>query len=183
MQSCLVGSHFNGLHPRCSASVQAPPFVGRPLIDGAPGLSDVSTSHDRLRTSIPAGARDLWSKCLIHALASVVAHRDERSWVDLLTMACPDSWRTIQRWSSPRPPASHHCLSPMSGLVGRPARRALGAVWPTRLSSPTGSGVRLPSAQSRLQPCSYPHPRRCPPTGMHSPNPGTARPAHSLCHR
>ena len=43
-------------------------------------------SHGRLRTSIPAGARDLWSKCLIHARASVVAHRDERSWVDLLTM-------------------------------------------------------------------------------------------------
>ena len=76
----VLSSHFNGLHPRCycastAASVQAPPSVGRPLIDGAPGLSDVSTSHGRLR-----------SKCLIHALASVVAHRDERSWVDLLTM-------------------------------------------------------------------------------------------------
>ena len=87
----VLSSHFNGLHPRCyrastAASVQAPPSVGRPLIDGPPGLSDVSTSHGRLRTSIPAGARDLWSKCLIHALASVVAHRDERSWVDLLTM-------------------------------------------------------------------------------------------------
>ena len=87
----VLSSHFNGLHPRCyrastAASVQAPPSVSRPLIDGAPGLSDVSTSHGRLRTSIPAGARDLWSKCLIHALASAVAHRDERSWVDLLTM-------------------------------------------------------------------------------------------------
>ena len=66
--------------------LRPPPSVGRPLIDGAPGLAVFSTSHGRHRTSIPGGAGDPWSKCLIHALASVVAHRDERCWVDLLTM-------------------------------------------------------------------------------------------------
>ena len=63
----------------------SPQSVG-PSSKGPPPLSDVSTSHGRLWTSIPAAARDLWSKCLIHALASEVAHRDERSWVDILTM-------------------------------------------------------------------------------------------------
>ena len=68
-----------------AAAAPAQPSVGQPLIDDSPDLSDVSTSHGRLSTSIPAGARDLWSTCLTHALASVVAHRDGRSWVDLLT--------------------------------------------------------------------------------------------------
>ena len=73
----VLSSHFNGLplhllvdpsstgHLVC---LMSPP----PTVDSA--------------LPIPAGARDLWSKCLTHPLASVVAHRDERSWVDLLTM-------------------------------------------------------------------------------------------------
>ena len=122
----VLSSHFDGLHPRCygaftAAAAPAPLPVGRPLIDGAPSLSDVSTSCDRLRTSILTGARDIWSKCLIHALASVVAHRDERSWVDLLNHACSDSRRTLTRLSSPRPPrqaitVSRRCQDWLDGL-------------------------------------------------------------------
>ena len=47
------------------SSLPSLPPIGRLSTEGAPSLSDVSTSHSRLGTSIPANARDLWSKCLI----------------------------------------------------------------------------------------------------------------------
>ena len=38
------------------------------------------------RNSVLKGARDAWSRCLITALADVVAHRDLKSWTDLLAL-------------------------------------------------------------------------------------------------
>ena len=108
----------------------------------------------------PRVPETFWSKCLIHYFASVVAHRDERSWVDLLT----------------RPPLIFFADPPeaslLSGLVGRFA--SFGSRLAHPLSSPAGSGLRLPSTQSHLQPHHYPHSRRRPPAGMHSTNPGTS---------
>ena len=59
----------------------------RPLAEGAPGVWDVFTSDRRVRSSVPEGAKDAWSRCLIASLADVVAHRDVKSWTDLLTLA------------------------------------------------------------------------------------------------
>ena len=38
------------------------------------------------RPSVQTWERDAWSRCLIMALAGVVAHKDVRSWTDLLTL-------------------------------------------------------------------------------------------------
>ena len=53
---------------------------------GAPGVWDVFVSDKRLRSSVPKGARDVWSRCLTSALANIVAHRDIKSWTDFLTL-------------------------------------------------------------------------------------------------
>ena len=119
----VLSSHFSGLHPRCylaftAAVAPAPPTVGRPLIDGDPSLFDISTSQGKLRTSIPAGARDFRSKCLIHALTSVVQHRDERSWVDLLTMPALTLGGPVRGGRHHASPPSHHCVTWLDGLRG-----------------------------------------------------------------
>ena len=53
---------------------------------GLPECGRFFTSDRRVRTSVPRGTRDAWSRCLITALADVVAHRDLKSWTDLLTL-------------------------------------------------------------------------------------------------
>ena len=47
---------------------------------------EVFTSDRRVRSSVPKGAKDAWSRCFITALADVVAHRDLKPWTDLLTL-------------------------------------------------------------------------------------------------
>ena len=87
----VLSLRFNG---RCPSSFR--PFstqhggdsgATRPLAEGAPGVWDVFTSDRRVRSSVPKGAKDAWSRCLIAALADVVAHRDVKSWTDLLTLS------------------------------------------------------------------------------------------------
>ena len=58
----------------------------RPLADGAPSVWVVLVSDKRVRSSVPKGARDAWSRCLISSLADVVAHRDVKAWTDFLTL-------------------------------------------------------------------------------------------------
>ena len=58
----------------------------RPLADGAPSVWDVFVSDKRVRSSVPKGARDAWSRCLISSLADIVAHRDVKAWTDFLTL-------------------------------------------------------------------------------------------------
>ena len=45
---------------------------------GSLGVWEVFTSDKQVRTSVPEGARDAWSRCLITALADIVAHRPAR---------------------------------------------------------------------------------------------------------
>ena len=103
----------------------------------------LSTSHGSLRTSILAGARDLWSKCLIHALASVVAHRDERSWVDLLTMPALTLGGPARggRHHAPRQAinVSRRCQDWLDGLRG--------LLW-----EPSSQSVSIPGSDFRLYP-------------------------------
>ena len=47
---------------------------------------EVFSGDRRVRTSVPKGARDAWSRCPISALADVITHRDIKSWTDLLTL-------------------------------------------------------------------------------------------------
>ena len=59
--------------------------TSRPLAEGAPGVGGFY-QRQAGSTSVPKGARDAWSRCLTTALADVVAHRDLKSWTDLLTL-------------------------------------------------------------------------------------------------
>ena len=77
---CVLTLRFNGRCPSCCLRMA----TLRP--EGAPSIWNVFTSGKRVRTSVPAGARDAWSRCLIMALADVIAHRDARFWTDLLTL-------------------------------------------------------------------------------------------------
>ena len=81
---------FNGRCFSCfhvvASSRGRPPPDSRPVAEGAPGIWDVSTNGPRVRSSVPVGARDAWSRCRIIALADVIAHRDVRSSTDLLAL-------------------------------------------------------------------------------------------------
>ena len=78
----ILSLRFNGRCPSCfhslTASRSSPSSASRPLAEGATSIWDVFTSGTRVRSSVPAAARDAWSRCLIIALANVVAHRDVR---------------------------------------------------------------------------------------------------------
>ena len=86
----FLSLRFNGRCPSCFRTLVARPasssLSSRPLAEGAPGIWDVFVSDKRVRSSVPGGARDAWSRCLISALADVVAHRDVKSWTDFLTL-------------------------------------------------------------------------------------------------
>ena len=86
----VLSLRFNGRCPSCFRPFSSQHGGGsdttRPLAEGAPGVWDVFTSDRRVRSSVPKGAKDAWSRCLIAALADVVAHRDVKSWTDLLTL-------------------------------------------------------------------------------------------------
>ena len=80
----MSSESFNGRCPSCFRPFSAQHGVDsgatRPLAEGIPGVWDVFTSDRRVRSSVPKGAKDAWSRCLITALADVVAHRDAKSW-------------------------------------------------------------------------------------------------------
>ena len=86
----VLSLRFNGRCPSCfrtfSSRQEGVSDISRPLPDGAPGVWEVFTSDRRVRSSVPKGAGDAWSRCFIAALADVVAHRDVKSWTDLLTL-------------------------------------------------------------------------------------------------
>ena len=86
----ILSLRFNGRCPSCfhvvASSHNSPSCDSRPLAERAPSIWDVFTHGPRVRSSVPLGARDAWSRCLIVALADVIAHRDVRSWTDLLTL-------------------------------------------------------------------------------------------------
>ena len=86
----ILSLRFNCRCPSCfhvvASSHSSPSGDSRPLAEGAPSIWDVFTHGPRVRSSVPLGARDAWSRCLIVALADVIAHRDLRSWTDLLTL-------------------------------------------------------------------------------------------------
>ena len=58
---------------------QPQPCSGRPLSDDLPPLDQVLVTRSLLRSSVPLGAKDLWSRCLKAALAGVIDHRDTRA--------------------------------------------------------------------------------------------------------
>ena len=58
-----------------------------PWISHAPPLSDAWCCEVPIRTSVHPSFRDMWSRCLIAALASVIAHRNMRAWTDLLALS------------------------------------------------------------------------------------------------
>ena len=111
-----------------SMSLRLPSAVLRPTparLLTAPGIWDVFTSGPRVRSSVPVGARDAWSRCLFIALADVIAHRDVRSWTDLLTLpalvlADPSrggrrhTFSSRQRHSAPLPGLGQRGLAPLS---------------------------------------------------------------------
>ena len=86
----VLSLRFNGRCPSCFrafTSHRDGAFgSSRPLAEGAPGVWEVFSGDRRVHTSVPKGARDSWSRCLISALADVITHRDVKSWTDLLTL-------------------------------------------------------------------------------------------------
>ena len=86
----ILSLRYNGRCPSCFHTLVSvrdrSSSASRPLADGAPSIWDVFVSGARVRSSVPDSARDAWSRCLIIALADVVAHRDIRAWTDLLTL-------------------------------------------------------------------------------------------------
>ena len=85
----ILSSRFRGRCQSCwPAFVESSPrpCSGRPISDDFPPLDKVLFSRIPLRSSVPLGARDLWSRCLNAALAGVITHRDTRAWLDLLIL-------------------------------------------------------------------------------------------------
>ena len=85
----ILSLRYNGRCPSCFHFLTPShdrPTDSRPLAEGAPTIWDVFTNVPRVRSSVPAGARDAWSRCLVIALSDIIAHRDTRSWTDLLTL-------------------------------------------------------------------------------------------------
>ena len=86
----VLSLRFNGCCPSCfrlfSSQHGGVSDTTRPLAEGARGVWDVFTSNRRVRSPVRKGVKDAWSRCLIAALADVVAHRDVKSWTDLLTL-------------------------------------------------------------------------------------------------
>ena len=116
VQSGLSPPLYSAQHGGDSGATQ-------PLAEGAPGVWDVFTSDRRVRSSVPKGAKDAWSRCLIAALADVVAHRDVKSWTDLLTLPAlvlpapsRGGWRHVLRQEG-EPAAVVWTGSVASGLI------------------------------------------------------------------
>ena len=86
----VLSLRFNCRCPSCFRTLVSRPALAsvpsRPLADGAPSVWDVFVSDKRVRSSVPKGARDAWSRCLISSLADIVAHRDVKAWTDFLTL-------------------------------------------------------------------------------------------------
>ena len=82
----VLSLRFNGRCPSCfrtfSSRQEGVSDATRPLA----GVWQVFTSDWRVRSSVPKGVKDAWSRCLIAALADVVAHRDVKLWTDILTL-------------------------------------------------------------------------------------------------
>ena len=75
----VLSLRFNCRCTSCFRTLVSRPALAsvpsRPLADGAPSVWDVFVSDNRMRSSVPKGARDAWSRCLISSLADM-AHRD-----------------------------------------------------------------------------------------------------------
>ena len=86
----VLSLRFNGRCPSCFRTLVSRPapasVSSRPPADGAPSVWDVFVSDKRVRSWVPKGARDAWSRCLISSLADIVAHRDVKAWTDFLTL-------------------------------------------------------------------------------------------------
>ena len=140
----VLSSHFNGLHPRCYRAFTAA------------ALSVVLSSMGHLVCPMSppptAGSRPR-SLRAPETFGVSASSMHSRQWLLGRTLlgrpphhACFDTrWTLTRRSSTTPPPAFHHCLPPLSGLAGRLARRALGAVQPTCLSPSARPWLRLPS--------------------------------------
>ena len=101
----VLSSHFNGLHPRCFRASQRRRLRPHPLsVDPSSmehlvcPMSPNLTGGSVLRyPRVP----ETFGVSAFHALASVASHREERSWVHLLTMLALTR-RTLPRLSTPR---------------------------------------------------------------------------------
>ena len=86
--SKMLHRRFGNACPRCRPQVQSPTpeRQSRPMVDGCPDIAAIFEAKVRLKTHIPKGARQMWSLCLLAALAEVVEHNDMRAWADLLAL-------------------------------------------------------------------------------------------------
>ena len=88
----VLSLRSNGRCPSCFHTLtfcsRPTPPASHPLAEGLPAFGRVY-SGKLVRSSVPTGARDSWSRCLIISLAVIIAHRDVWSWTDLLTLLAP----------------------------------------------------------------------------------------------
>ena len=99
----------------------------------------------RVRSSIPKGARGVWSRCLMMSLAEIIVHGDLRSWTDFLTLpalvpvASPSEGRrqAVRQENATR----RRCLDWTSGIRAELWLRCP-VLWTGRSNSPSPFDLR-----------------------------------------
>ena len=85
--SRLLAARFGTSCPRCRPALTSPVLsTGRPLLEGCPSLSQISSVQIPLKLHVPTGARLLWGQCVLQALAQVVQFNDLRAWTELFAL-------------------------------------------------------------------------------------------------
>jgi hypothetical protein len=74
--------------PKCRPSLHtaAVPVLGRVLQEGCPEIVSIFEKRVGVKVHVPNCAKQLWSQCLLAALASVIRHTDVRAWIELLAL-------------------------------------------------------------------------------------------------
>jgi len=86
--SCLLARRFERVCPRCRPALARAPtqLIGRQLPEGYPSIEAAFEEPIAVKSYVPKGAQQLWSQCLLTALAAVTLYSDERAWVELLLL-------------------------------------------------------------------------------------------------
>ena len=118
----------HGSAPRRTGPLDStqPPLSKRHASSPSRWYCPVPGTRTPLKSSIPLGARDLWSTCLGAALAGVIARRDSRAWSDQLSLPSLVIPSPSRGGTSRTQAINQRNKAPMPGLAERGSSRAVG---------------------------------------------------------
>eukprot|EP00971_Amphidinium_carterae_P338483 6475844-Amphidinium_carterae.1 len=82
----LIAARFGPSCPRCRPALQRevpPEPMARPIPETWPSAKEIHAAHIPTRKNVPAGAKMLWTQCLLGVLQQIQTYNDERAWLEL----------------------------------------------------------------------------------------------------